>query len=212
MVNANIAGGKSDAYINEDVNAKIDIDTDGGSLVDVSVTRTNNGNTAPPDPWWHTPNQDYLQVFTNPSSALISIKGNIQRSMSSGFDYAGSGYGENPDLQEVESTRIFLNDFDAWVLEDHNKKVFASWLTVPEGSSKTLALRYQTTYPNANIVVPGSIYSFIFEKQSGVSNSLEATIAAPLGYKWKENDNEVYTYENPNPQGKINLTLTLDKQ
>jgi len=210
VVNANIAGGKSDAYVHEDVNAKIDIDTNGGSLTDLTIMRTHTGDTQK-DSWWRQTNQDYIQIYTTPASALINIKGNNSRNSSSGFDYERNKYKENLDLKKQEDSKVFLNGYNTWVLEDSGKKVFATWFTVPAGDSKTLALRYQTTYSNPDIVTIGNKYTFIFEKQSGVSNSLTATISAPLGYKWKESGSAVYVYRNENPEGRVQFNLTLAK-
>ncbi len=210
VVNANIAGGKSDAYMQEDVNVKIDIGTNGSSLTDLTIVRTHTGNEEK-DPWWRATNQDYIQVYANPASALISIKGNHWRNSSSGFDYKGNHYEENPDLKKQEDSAIFLNGYNTWVLGDKDKKVFATWFTVKAGESKTLALRYETSYANPDIVAPGSIYTFVFEKQSGVENSLTATISAPLGYKWVENGSAVYVYRNNSPDGRAQINLTLAK-
>ena len=210
VVNANIAGGKSDAYISEDINAKIDVDTNGGSLTDVTITRTHTGNTQR-DPWWKVTNQDYIQIYTTPASGLISIKGNNQRNSSSGFDYSANKYVYNADLKKLEDSKIFLNGYNTWALEDHGKKVFATWFTVPAGDAKALTLRYQTTYANPDIVTVGNKYTFIFEKQSGVANSLTATISAPLGYRWVEGGSAVYMYQNQNPEGRVEFNLTLGK-
>jgi len=210
VVNANIAGGKSDAYISEDINAKIDVDTNGGSLTDVTITRTHTGNTQR-DPWWKVTNQDYIQIYTTPASGLISIKGNNQRNSSSGFDYSANKYIYNADLKKLEDSKIFLNGYNTWALEDHGKKVFATWFTVPAGDAKALTLRYQTTYANPDIVTVGNKYTFIFEKQSGVANSLTATISAPLGYRWVEGGSAVYMYQNQNPEGRVEFNLTLGK-
>jgi len=57
----------------------------------------------------------------------------------------------------------------------------------------------------------GRQYTFIFDKQSGVNNSLKLTIAAPVGYYWAETNDSTFSYENQNPSKREIITLTLEK-
>lgn len=210
VVNANIAGGKSDAFIEETVKAKIDIGTDGSALTDLTVTRKHNGADEK-DPWWRATNQDYIQIFTNPEAVLLKVSGVTVKSIGSSFDYGANGYRDNPDLSVIEKTEKFLTEYNMWNMLAHGKNVFAGWFTVEAGETKNLELRYQTTNSNPSAVAKGSQYTFIFEKQSGVENELQATISAPLGYMWQETENTVFTYEDKNPEGRTIIKLTLEK-
>ncbi|MEK7542973.1 MAG: DUF4012 domain-containing protein [Patescibacteria group bacterium] len=208
VVNANIAGGKSDAFIKETVKARIDIGTDGSALTDLVVTRKHDG-AGQEDPWWRAVNQDYIQIFTNPEATLLKAKGVIVKSIGSSFDYGANGYRDNPDVLAIEKTENFLTEYNMWNMLAHGKNVFAGWFTVEAGETKDLELRYQTTNSNSSAVAKGSQYMFIFEKQSGVENELQATISAPLGYVWQETGNTVFTYEDKNPEGRTIIKLTL---
>lgn len=208
VVNANLAGGKSDAFIKEKVSVRVDVGTDGGSLVDLAVERSHGGQ-GQKDSWWRAPNQNYLQVFTNLGSNLISLKGQTQRSPVRAADSAG--YEIYPELQQIENTRVYSSKNYSWDLIAHAKKVFAAWFTVSAGETKTLEMRYQNPAPTPVPVESGAVYTFVFEPQSGVRNSLDVSIAAPLGYRWQENDEPVFLYRNEDVIGRTFIRLTLAK-
>jgi hypothetical protein len=208
VVNANVAGGKSDAFIKEKISAQVDVGTDGASLVDLAVERYHGGK-GEKDAWWRATNQNYLQIFTNLGSNLISLKGQTQRSPVRGSDYAGYEY--YPELQKIENTRVYSPKDYSWNLIAHAKSVFASWFNVAAGETKTLEMRYQNPAPTPAPVETGAVYTFVFEPQSGVRNSLNLEIAAPLGFKWQENDEPVFVYENEDVVGRIFIKLTLEK-
>lgn len=208
VINANVAGGKSDAFIKEKVSAQVDVGTDGASLVDLAVERYHGGK-GEKDAWWRATNQNYLQIFTNLGSNLISLKGQTQRLPVRGGDYAGYEY--YPELQQIENTRVYLPKDYSWNLIAHAKSVFASWFNVAAGETKTLEMRYQNPAPTPAPVEIGAVYTFVFEPQSGVRNSLNLEIAAPLGFKWQENDEPVFVYENEDVVGRTFIKLTLGK-
>lgn len=208
VVNANVAGGKSDAFIDESVNAKIDMDTNGNTFSDVTVTRTHNGNTQQ-DPWWKAKNNDFLQVFTEPNSSLVDVAGNDVRPKYNTLDYANSNYAINPDLAAIEDGEVFLSNFNAWQREEFGKNVFGTWLVTNAGESKTLTIRYQSHYNSVKALLPGQTYTFVFERQSGVQNSLDLTINAPFKYYWVESNSPVFTYHTDDPDKRITITLTL---
>jgi hypothetical protein len=208
VVNANVAGGKSDAFITEKVSGNVDVGTDGASLVDLSVERFHGGKNEK-DSWWRAPNQDYLQVFTNLGSTLINLKGQTQRSPVAKTDYVGYEY--YPELQKIENTRVYSSKNYAWDLVAHGKNVFATWFNILAGEKKTLEMRYQNPAPTPNPVESGAVYIFVFEPQSGVRNSLDLAIAAPLGFHWKENGDPVFDYKNEDVVGRVFIKLTLEK-
>ncbi|MBI5732757.1 DUF4012 domain-containing protein [Candidatus Jorgensenbacteria bacterium] len=210
VVNANIAGGKSDAFIDQTVTVRIDIDTDGGSLVDVNVSRTHHGDQEK-DSWWRATNKDFMQLLANPNATFISIQGNDSKSPTLNRNYNADGFLVNDDLYSIESTRVSLNGSQTWAMDGFGKKIFATWLTTPAGQTKTLDLRYQIPVDDRTSLHNGKIYEFIFEKQSGVPTALKIAIAAPFGYRWAENKDTVFTYEKDDLESKTILRLKLQK-
>ena len=210
VVNANSAGGKSDVFVNQTIAGKIDIDTEGGIFTDLTVTREHKGDKQK-DPWWRTDNKNFIQIFTNPGANLISITGNSSRPKKSQTDYKILNYETNQDLDAIEATQTFLNNFQTWVSQAFGKTVFGTWFNTPAGKSNSLNLRYQTQTVKDFQIGNGRIYQLIFEKQSGVESALKLTIGAPFGYKWKESKSPIFTYENSQLESRIVLNLTLEK-
>ena len=207
VVNANIAGGKSDAFIDQSVDVKIDLDTEGGIFTDLRVLRTHRGDKEK-DPWWRAPNKDYIQIFTNPNSSLFSLKGNDSR-VTELPTYLN--YEVNSDLDLIEKTKVFMANYKAWSLDAFGKKVFSTWLVTPAGKTKELNLRYHTPGENNQSFREGKSYQFIFERQSGVKSSLKVALSAPLGYIWEDTKMPIFIYENNNPESRVILNLAIKK-
>ncbi|MCL4403794.1 DUF4012 domain-containing protein, partial [Patescibacteria group bacterium] len=165
VVNANVAGGKSDAFVSEAVNAVIDTDTNGNVFTDLKVTRTHNGNTQT-ESWWRAANKDFLQVFTEPNSTLVATIGESPRPQIPIFNYNAAGYSVNPDLAAIENGETYLGNDATMERSEFGKNVFGTWLYLNAGSTKTLEMRYQTPYNDPTIVAPGAKFTFIFERQS----------------------------------------------
>ncbi|MDO8470050.1 MAG: DUF4012 domain-containing protein [bacterium] len=210
VVDANVAGGKSDAFITQTIDARIDVDTDGGVLTDLAVTRAHAGDKQK-DPWWRTTNQNYLQVYTLPGSTLVGLSGNDVKTMVTA-ESEGNDFTANTDLDRIERTTTFLASENAWSLQAFGKQVFATWFNVAAGKRKTLEVRYQTPDTTGEAVVPGRQFTFVFDRQSGVKTSLRAAILAPIGYEWAEARGSAFVIEEPDPPARIETKLTLVKQ
>lgn len=210
FVNANIAGGKTDAFISQEIETRIDLDTSGGAFTDLSVTRSHTGDKEK-DPWWRATNKNFVQVYANPGSTLVSIKGNDIKNIVSRYDYDANGYERYPDLETIELTKIFSSVYKAWAMQAFGKSVFGTWFNVPAGETKTIEFRYQTAGDNKLDIQSGKVYTFIFERQSGVNSKLNVTISAPLGYYWRESKSPIFSYENNDLESRVFLYLTLER-
>ncbi len=211
VVDANVAGGKTDALIDQSVDANINIDTSGAVLTDLTVTRVHNGGDKK-DPWWNSKNQNFIQILTDPGSALISMKGNSVKLEKPKFNYDSNGYDENADLRSIDDSRTAIPEFNAWVMNEFNKTAFGTWFNVEPRKTGVLTLRYHNDNTSLTPPATGSTYTFVYEKQSGVSTKLSATIAAPIGFVWEETGTPTYTYSNDDPDGRVVLMLKLAKQ
>ena len=210
VVNANVAGGKSDTFINQSISGEIDVDTEGGSFVNLKVARAHTGDKEK-DPWWRATNKDFIQVYTNPDARLTGIKGNDVKRETSDFDYTAAHYEQQADLHAIEATKVFFENFKAWSLQAFGKTAFATWLITPAGGVKTLEMHYQIPKTISVALDTGTVYKFVFEKQSGVQTSLKLDIMAPFGYHWVESESATYHFENQSPEKRAMLNLTLEK-
>lgn len=210
VVDTNVASGKSDAFIDQVIDARIDIDTDGGALVDLGVTRTHRGNTQK-DSWWRSTNQNYLQLFANPNATLIGLSGNDTKATPPKVDYSSSSYTVNADLERIEGSRLFSSTYKAWTGTAFGKTVFSTWWLLQAGKERTLEARYQVPPTPDFHLAAGEQYSFVFDRQSGVNTSLSVTILAPLGYQWAETMSPVFSKDFKDPTARETVTLTLTK-
>jgi len=210
VVNANIAGGKSDLFVKEEINLATTLNSDGKAVNELEITRTHNGQNEK-DSWWRATNQDFIKIFTAPGSSLLNLKGNSVKTVKPLVNYQKEGYQPDPDVQNQEANQQFLADFNVWQNTEFGKNVWSSWLNLPAGKTKNLDLEYETQANSSLSLASGQVYQFIFDKQSGVDASLKATIEAPPGFKWQESDNYIYDYQNDNPPSRLIINLTLVK-
>jgi hypothetical protein len=208
VVNANIAGGKSDAFTDQYIAARVDVATDGSAFTDVQVIRTHKGGSEK-DWWYNADNQSYIQIYTNPNTELVSLEGNTAKRQK--ITNYGAEYTTSSLVTVIEETITPLVDFNAESMKAFGKHVVAAWLTTKGGETSTLHARYHTRAENEFIVRDGKVYRFIFEKQSGANTTLKVTIQAPLGYIWQESEDSVFTFETQNPLARETLDLHLAK-
>ena len=207
VVGANVAGGKSDAVVTQEIETWIDVGTNGGSVSDVSVRRTHEGAEEKAE-WYRADNKSYVQIFLNPETDMLFMKGNDAR------DAVHREYGDYEwyePLREVEETRSYLRDYAAWETKEAGKSVFGTWLITKAGTTEELSARFSTPAVSNFILTTGKQFRFVFDRQSGAHTSLKAVIGAPVGYIWKESGTPVYTFTAKNPAKREIVALTLAK-
>ena len=210
VVNANIAGGKSDFFVNQEINLDINLDDNGKASNQLKIKRTHSGS-AEKDYWWRAANQNFLKIFTSPESRLVNLSGNSQKTVKPPVDYQKNNYQEDPDLLAIEKEQQFSEDFNIWAGKESGKTVWATWFNLPAGKTKTLEAKYETPATAYRLLKTGQIYQFVFDKQSGVDGKLKVAIEAPSGYKWQESQSYIYEYQNDNPPARLIINLALLK-
>lgn len=209
VVNANIAGGKTDAFTDQSINLRLDVMTDGTTVGDLEITRENNGNQRS-EPWYNTENKDFIKVLTPSKSNLIFMDGNTDRGRYS-EDYS-SDYSYFKTLKPIEESRSYLSTYSAWETKEFGKKGFGSWLITPPGQEETLSLRYESPSMEDFKLESGKKFEFVFDDQSGVDTSMDVEVNAPVGYKWKESDSQVFNFSKDNPEGREIIELTIQEK
>jgi len=206
VVNANIAGGKSDAFIKQSIELETSIDLEGRVTNQLAIKRKHEG-AGQKDYWYQATNKNYIQIYLPAETELSAIKGNEYRKITPPLDYAAAGYRIDPDVSAIESSREFLEDFSVEQFRIAGKTVFGTWLNTVAGKTGVLELSYAN--PQKLQLREGAPYEFVYEKQSGVSGPVKIIINAPAGYKWLENDSPVFIYETDNPERRISIMMTL---
>lgn len=207
VVNTNVAGGKSDLYITQNVKLVSNIDEQGVINNALTVERAHTGGNAK-DPWHRATNKIYLKAFTPRDSTLTHVEGNTIRTIVPPLDYAAAGYTADADVKRIEDTATSFPLYGAEAIEESGKTAFGVWLTTPPNTAKTLQLYYRNPI-KLNLKEPEIPYAFIYEKQSGVESALDFLIQAPPGYVWKESKGPLFNYVNEHPPARLELTLTL---
>lgn len=194
VVNANVAGGKTDVYMNQTIRLQSRIDSDGFVHNDLSVLRKHNGDTAS-ESWYRATNQDYLKIYAPAGSTLISIIGNTPKTVYPRINYRSYGYATDTEAFNSESGQEF------------GKTYFDAWLKTPMGESKTINFIYDG--PAKIPLKNDTKYTFIFDRQSGVRGGVNFSFEAPAGFKWLESDKPIYEYKNDDSEKRVTIELTL---
>ena len=207
VVGANIAGGKSDAFVNQKIKLSSKMLPD-GRVDNFLIVEKQHYGQGHKDPWYRTANKSYLKIFTPLGSRLIYMNGNESKIIKPRIDYETAGYLTDQNLHAIESTIKIIPELKTQELEESGKTVFASWLTTSAGKTKKLELEYLNPQ---KIILNGSLsnYQFIFEKQSGAKTSLDYLLEAPPGYRFKESGEPIFNYVSEDPPGRLVIDLRL---
>ena len=208
VVNANVAGGKTDAFMNQQVQLASKIDERGFITDNLKIARTHNGQNQKQS-WYRVANINFLKVFTLPGSRLTALAGNTLKAVVPLVNYKSVKYLTDPDLAAVESTEQRLKEFNAYSYEEDGKTVFGTWFNIAAGKSKELNWTYQSA--RRVDLTPGAKFQFVLDKQSGVDYSFDYIVEAPNGYKWAETDDFIYHYKTDNIPSRLTIDLTLQK-
>ena len=205
VVDANVAGGKTDAEIAQSITVTSALQSDGGISDQLAVTRAYS-NAGPNDWWYHVPDTNYLKVLVPQYSRLMSLAG---ADPAPATPRPTPGATTDTDLLAIRQTKVATSSFTAFTGQEFGKFSFGAWLNTNPGTQKTLTMTYQE--PATGAPADGASYTFIFEKQSGVPSALDYTITAPEGFIWKESGNATYHFTAADTPARETIQLTLQK-
>lgn len=206
VVNANVAGGKSDAFMGQNVDIWLNVNAEGGTIGDLKVTRRHDGENEK-DSWYTATNKNYIKIYTNPSSNLIFSEGSDERyAVKESYD---SSYVKLDIVEDIEKTKTYNESHNVWTTEEFGKSAFATWLLTPAGDESMLEMRYENPAQENFDLRGGKKFRFVFDKQSGSDTELRVKISAPLGYSWEESGSSIYEYETDNPEKRVVIDVTL---
>lgn len=194
VVNANVAGGKTDAKIAQKIQLKSEIDGGGRVNNHLTVTRHHLGKTSDAS-WYRVKNQNFIKIFTVPKAELVSLMGDTPKNVRPQINYGAAGYLIDPELKAVQSTHL-----------ESGKKVFGTWFSTLLGEEKFLEVNYKG---GEVFLAPKVKYRFIFDKQSGVESVFQYELIAPSGYKWQETNGSTFTYKSDTIPARLVIELTL---
>jgi len=211
LVNTNIAGGKTDIFVDQYATLKSAVELDGQIYNDLTVTRYHKGNNES-ESWYNHLNQNFFKIFTHPDSVLTYIEGGERKNLRPLVSYTPSTYKADSDLAEVESTRTILQVASDQYAEQYleaGKKVFATWFNLEPGERRSLKLRWL----GSKIPVKDNQgFTFVLDKQAGSEMEFDYVIVAPEGYYWSESGNDLFRYRVDNLSLRVEIELLLKQK
>lgn len=195
VVNANIAGGKTDIVVEQHVKLSSRITSEGKTVNTLEISRAHKGDKERYS-WYREVNQNYVRVYAPKDTELIELKGATIKKVFAPINYEKAGYETDGVVVKAEESG-----------EEFGRAVFGSWFNVSPGTKKTLTLFYENK--SRLKLEDGTMYQFVFERQPGVIGGLEYELVAPPGFSWQESGTPLFRYKSEDPDGRIILTLTL---
>jgi hypothetical protein len=199
VVDTNIAGGKTDGVVSEDVRLETSFETDGSLIDTVTISRTHHGQSG--DPFTGVKNIDYVRVYAPAGSELLSAEG---------FERPADGYFQKPDatlqVSALLAATLGNNSVGAGetdITEESGLAVFGNWMQVAPGETRVAKVSYRLPLRAADSLtspqtgwekfkdalgafVPLARHRLIVRRQAGTRDrTLNVTIRLPAGWTVK---------------------------
>jgi len=210
VVNANIAGGKTDVFVDQRVVLESKINSDGFVQNRLLISRRHWGGREP-EIFYNQTNKNFLRIFTVPTANLSYIEGGFSKQIEPLVNY-NSSFEKDPDLSVLENTRTLLSTSPDGYAERYmysGKRIFGTWFDIEPGENKSLELRYSG---QRVAIKNGQQYKFILDKQSGSEMMFEYTLVAPEAFIWAESGTKEYRYQEKILPARLEIILTLQKK
>lgn len=184
VVHTNIGGEKTDGVIQDRIRHTTEINR-GGEVIDtVEITRTHNGQDG--EKFFGVKNVDFIKIYVPLGSELVYVDGfdTIDPDL---FEFVPDYLLEDKFLKEVEGDFMWEPMSHTRINQEFGKTVFANWLIVHPGETKTVTVRYRVPifykigrrtgikkqlaeFFHIGRFREPEIYSLLVQKQSGVKN------------------------------------------
>ncbi len=198
IVRTNIGGGKSDLVTYDKVKQEVNISESGKVSEKVYLTREHRGD--PFDIFFKRDNISWIRFYVPSGAKLVSASGFADMS---NYVFKPSHLNSQDDVYlKTKEERIIGGD-QLGVVEtsEFGKTVFAGWMDVPPGESRTITVEYEL--PDALPMLDNNSNSFhydsYYQQQSGVKPlDFAATINLPdnLILRWQESSGKVSVLPN----------------
>jgi len=205
VVNSNIGGGKTDAYIKQKINLLSEIKNDGQIINTVQITRTHTGNKN--DYFEKTSNLDFVRIYVPKGSKLLKDEG-FANVPTEKFEKPAEHLLPDFDLQTISGQTFVKENSQTIINNELNKTVFGNWIQVDPEETKTAFFQYVLPYKlkyssNPLLKIAGldspQNYSVYWQKQSGQKNtdyeislSADQQIAITSLKGKQKNDKEIF--------------------
>lgn len=213
VIATNIAGGKTDNNIYQTIDHQAQISDNGEIINTIKITRTNKSDKDALFTGLYGGNASYLRIYTPLGSEFIEA---------AGFDKIPDNYFAGNDGAQIdkdlaaEEIKMIDNNSATEIYNSLNKTVFANWMTLAAGETKTALIKYKLPFKlklgdplvvnwaqkffKKNVQLDN--YSLVIQSQSGLKNNLfNSSIILP--------DNVNIVFNNASDIASINVTNNL---
>lgn len=151
--NSNLGGTKTDLKVDQNVQLKSKILSDGSIINTLTVTRKNSAEEQ---------NKDYMRVLVPLGSQFVSASGFDDYLY---LDSVARGMRTDPDLAAWDKGELHS---DVYVRTETGKTEFAGWLDLLPGQERSLTVTYMLPFRiNADSFGNARAYSLLLQKQPG---------------------------------------------
>ncbi|OGF31488.1 hypothetical protein A2300_02240 [Candidatus Falkowbacteria bacterium RIFOXYB2_FULL_35_7] len=201
IINSNIAGGKTDLFIEQTIDHTSEIQPDGTIVDSIIIKRKHNGDQL--DPFSGVRNVDYMRVYVPAGSQFISADGFDQPPVQL-FKSAEDYYQDDTLLNTLEQNKMVDPETGTIIYTENDKAVFGNWTQTDPGEESIISLKYKLPFKieqtNSNWIgdlfskeTSKDFYSIFYQKQSGAINTkINSKIILPNKLKaiWSYSEDE----------------------
>lgn len=167
IVRTNIAGGKTDLYIDQQVQHTVQAQLDGTLLETLRIRLDHKGQA---DQNEHgVNNSTFLRVYVPAGATLVSAEGFSPEQFENLYQTPPEGYSADEDVQAVEGQVAIDERSGTRISHESGKTVFGNWVLVRPGTSATLTMRYIVPQRIIDPASGAGVYSLLLQRQSGVA-------------------------------------------
>jgi len=188
LIEANVAGQKTDGVVEEDVEHRVHIAEDGSIEDTVTLVRRHTGIKN--ELFRGVRNVVYLRTYVPAGSRLVSASG-FEAPEDKLFRKISLDDMPDEDIEEIESAAQTTAD-GVKIFQEGSRTVFGGWLQLDPGQTQTIKLRYRLPFTVSDILAkldtgqvpdgqnPRGAYLLLLTSQSGkTSRKLTSTVTLP---------------------------------
>lgn len=193
VVHTNINGFKTDGVIQDALQHRVSVQSDGSLIDTVTITRTHTGGNTEYD-WWNRVNANYMRVYVPLGSELLSASGMTREENVSPVDYAALNFRRDSDVENEERQIKIDPESGTRIGEEFGKTVFGNWVYVSPGEEVTVTYRYKLPFRLPVGTSDSMPFSVLYQKQAGTSDwKLSSAVEYPenLQLIWQSTENLV---------------------
>ncbi|MBI1833725.1 MAG: DUF4012 domain-containing protein [Candidatus Andersenbacteria bacterium] len=196
--NANIGGHKSDEFIEQEIDYRVQVDENGQAQATVTIRRTHNGPTEKGNrefPIGDDPTQKdniiFQRVLVPSGSQLLEAKGFSPRPTDSAWGFSPPQPPDGVTLEADADLAVWQSgqqhDASGTIIgKEAGYTMFGNWIVTEPGQTSVVLYRYQlpTLIEMPGLFKPAASTSFFVAKQSGANRtSIRTEFALPVGYR-----------------------------